>query len=272
MEPMLTRADPLFFRTALLPGGWARDVRIDVADGVIVGVTEGATGQTTYGVALPGMANVHSHAFQRGLAGLAEHRGGSDSFWTWGEVMYRFVSRLSPDDMAAIAALAYAEMLEAGFTRVGEFHYLHHDPDGRPYGNRAEMAERIVEAADSTGIGLTLLPVFYEQGGFDGRPPGSAQRRFCNTVAEFEDLVARCGALIARLKGGVLGVAPHSLRAVSSASLAALALLMENRPTHIHIAEQRREVADCITWSGKPPVRWLMDHVAVDARWCFIHA
>jgi formimidoylglutamate deiminase len=145
-----------------------------------------ATGDERHAIAIPGLSNVHSHAFQRGMAGLAEIRGPeNDNFWTWREVMYRFLDRLTPDDIEAIAAQAYVEMLERGFTRVGEFHYLHHDPSGAPYANIAELAERIAAAASETGIGLTLLPVFYAHANFGGAPPVPGQRRFLNDVDRF---------------------------------------------------------------------------------------
>jgi len=166
----------LHFAEAMLPEGWARDVRVTVADGVIASVEKGVAargGDERHAAALPGMPNLHSHAFQRGMAGLAEAAGpGDDSFWTWREVMYLFAARVSPDDLAAIAAMAYAEMLETGFTRVGEFHYLHHAPDGAPYADRAAMSAAIVAAAGETGIALTHLPVFYAHGGFGGAPLG----------------------------------------------------------------------------------------------------
>jgi formimidoylglutamate deiminase len=174
-------ASKLHLELALTPDGWARDLVVRIDHGVILGVEEPGHGeaQRVSGVVLPGLPNLHSHAFQRAMAGLTERRGSdADSFWTWREAMYRFVERLGPDDLEAIAAFAYMEMLEAGFTWVAEFHYLHHQPDGRPYDNVAEMSERIVAAADAAGIGLTLLPVLYRQGGFLGKPPTPGQRRF----------------------------------------------------------------------------------------------
>ena len=271
----MARDASLFFESALLPGGWGHGVRLELRDGRIARMSTGVPAlpqDERYGIALPGMANVHSHGFQRGLAGMAEFRGGTDSFWTWRDAMYRFVTALAPEDVEAISALAYAEMLEAGFTRVGEFHYLHNDPQGRSYGNPAEMAERVAAAANQTGIGLTLLPVIYERGGFDGRAPNPAQRRFCNGIDGFQTLFAWTSDSVSHQEGVVLGLAPHSLRAVSPASLAALAPLMEDRPVHIHVAEQRQEVADCQQTLNARPVQWLLDNLAVDARWCFIHA
>ncbi len=265
----------LFFESALLADGWSRNVRLEIHDGRIAKISTGSppsANDEVCGIGLPGLANVHSHGFQRGLAGAAEFRGGTDSFWTWRDAMYRFVTALSPDDVEAISALAYAEMLEGGFTRVGEFHYLHNDTNGQRYDNIAEMAERVGAAAQATGIGLTLVPVLYERGGFDGRAPNPAQRRFCKTMDQFQNLMAESADVVRRLDGAVLGVAPHSLRAVSPSSLTALAPLMKDRPVHIHIAEQRREVAECEQTLKARPVQWLLDHAAVDPRWCLIHA
>ena len=207
------------------------------------------------------------------MAGLAETRGGGeDSFWTWREVMYRFVERLTPDDVRAIAAQAYAEMLESGFTRVGEFHYLHHDAGGTPFADPARMAVEIIAAAQTTGIGLTLLPVFYAHSGFGGQPPGPRQGRFVHSVDDFARLVEGCRAAITALPDGVVGIAPHSLRAVTPDELAAILPLAQGGPVHIHIAEQTREVDDCLAWSGQRPVAWLLDHAPVDRRWCLVHA
>jgi formiminoglutamate deiminase len=207
------------------------------------------------------------------MAGLAERRGDApDSFWTWREVMYRFLDRLSPDDTEAIAAWAFAEMLEAGFTAVGEFHYLHHAPDGRPYGNIAETAERIAAAAHETGIGLTLLPVHYAQGNFGGAPPAPGQRRFLNDRSRFERLVEASRSAIAGVPDAALGIAPHSLRAVTLDDLRWLAGRWPEGPMHIHVSEQVKEVEDSLTAHGKRPIELLYDAVPVDGRWCLIHA
>ncbi|MFY0183829.1 formimidoylglutamate deiminase [Stenotrophomonas maltophilia] len=260
---------------ALLPQGWARDVRIVSQGGTLIEVTEGASaepGDTALAIALPGLGNLHSHAFQRGMAGLTEIGGNSgDSFWSWRELMYRFLAHLQPDAMQAIAEQAYVEMLESGFTRVGEFHYLHHGPDGAPYANRAEMAERIAAAAHSSGIGLTLLPVFYAHADFGGAPPNPAQRRLIHDVDGFAELLQGCTRALKDQGDAVLGFAPHSLRAVTGEELAAL-LPLNAGPVHIHIAEQTREVDACVAWSGLRPVQWLYEHVPVDARWCLVHA
>jgi formimidoylglutamate deiminase len=255
----------LWFEQALLETGWARSVRLGLRDGLIQSLqtdTAAEPGDERHATGLPGLSNLHSHAFQRGMAGLAEVRGASrDSFWSWREIMYRFVDRLRPDEVAAIAAMAYAEMLEGGFTRVGEFHYLHH----------AEMAEAIAAAAAQTGIGLTLLPVLYAHSGFGGATPLESQRRFINDLDGFSRLLQASSEVLSTLSDAMLGVAPHSLRAVTPEELRAV-VRMTDGPVHIHIAEQVREVEDCLAWSGARPVDLLFDTVEVDPRWCLVHA
>lgn len=263
----------LFFDSALLQGGWASDVMVEVGgDGLIAAVAAGATPMPDAeraAIAVPGMANLHSHAFQRGMAGLAERAGpDADSFWTWREVMYRFLDRLTPDDVEAIAGQLYVEMLEAGFTSVGEFHYLHRDSDGRAYADPAELAGRIVAAAGTAGIGLTLLPVLYHQGGFGGAELTHGQRRF---AMDADQLLALVQTMRGRHSGIVVGVAPHSLRAVTPESLGRVVEGAPDGPIHIHAAEQVKEVEDCLAWSGRRPVRWLLDEVGPDERWCLIH-
>jgi formimidoylglutamate deiminase len=266
----------LWFESALLPGGWATHVRVTAVDGLIERVAMDVDPTDTderLAVGVPGVPNLHSHAFQRGLAGLTERRGPEgDSFWTWRELMYQFVERIDPDDLEAIAALAYAEMLECGFTQVGEFHYLHHDRGGARFSNPAELAGRIAAAADATGIGLSLLPTLYAHGGFGGADPNKRQRRFINDRDSFTAIVDGCRRAVEPLKGGVVGVAPHSLRAVTPQELAWLVQLSQGSVIHIHIAEQTKEVDDCIAWSGRRPVEWLLEHTAVDERWCLVHA
>jgi formimidoylglutamate deiminase len=266
----------LFFDTLLTDGGWQRDVRLVIEAGRIARMETGAcaAGDERHAIGIPGLGNVHSHAFQRGMAGLAERRGehDDDSFWTWRETMYRFVDRIGPDELRAIAGLAYMEMLEAGFTRVGEFHYLHHDLDGGRYGNPAEMAVAIADAADTSGIGLTLLPVFYAHAGFGGQPPGPGQRRFVHDVDGFGRLVEASRAAVAPLGDAVVGIAPHSLRAIMPRELTAILPFAGGGPVHIHVAEQAREVADCLVWCGARPVEWLLDNAPVDERWCLVHA
>ena len=263
---------------ALLPAGWARDVLLGWDDaGTLkqadVGVAAPPSIERADGPLLPGLPNLHSHAFQRAFAGLTEHRGeAADSFWTWRDLMYRFALAVSPEQLEAIATRLYVEMLQAGYTSVCEFHYLHHDREGQPYAERAELALRLAAAARRAGIGLTLLPVLYRHSGFGAKPARADQRRFVNSVDELLRIVER----LRRETDLRVGVAPHSLRAVAPDDLAALLggldALDASAPVHIHVAEQTQEVDDCIAWSGARPVRWLLDHAPVDARWCLVHA
>jgi formiminoglutamate deiminase len=261
----------LWFESALLPDGWKNRVRVTFANDRIQKVEAGAEplpGDERHGAAIPGLCNVHSHAFQRGMAGLTEVRGpASDNFWTWREQMYRFLDRLDPEGMRTIAALAYVEMLETGFTRVGEFHYVHNAPDGTPYDVPAILAQAIGEAAAETGIGLTLLPVFYAHSDFGGAQPKPGQRRFILSPDQFARLHENCRAIT-----DSVGVAPHSLRAVTPGELREVVALGAGGPVHIHAAEQTGEVKASLAWSGQRPVEWLLDHAAVDANWCLIHA
>jgi formimidoylglutamate deiminase len=263
---------------ALLPSGWARNVRIEVdGAGSITSVTPQAPpagAERLRGPVLPGLADVHSHAFQRAMAGLTEHVSRhADTFWTWREVMYRFVSRLTPEDVEAIAAQLYVELLKGGYTSVCEFHYLHHDPDGRPYANPAEMSERIIAAAAGAGIALTLLPVLYMTSDFGGKPPTPGQRRFLGTP---DAIVALIDTLRKAYPDVRLGLAPHSLRAVPPDALAeavrAVDAVDPAAPVHIHAAEQEKEVADCLAWGGRRPVEWLLDAHRLGPRWCVVHA
>ncbi|MEO3473650.1 formimidoylglutamate deiminase [Roseomonas sp. CAU 1739] len=263
----------LVFSEALLPDGWQRNVCVEIdVEGRIATVTPDA--EPGHLIAVPGLPNLHSHAFQRGMAGLTEHAGDSeDSFWTWRALMYRFLAHLTPDDVEAIATLAYAEMLEAGFTRVGEFHYLHHDPDGAPYADRAEMAARIAAAAQATGINLTLLPCFYAHGEIGGAPPVAGQRRFLNDLDGYAALVEGSRRAIARLPGASLGLAPHSLRAATIEEIRAVTgMAQPDEPLHIHAAEQVKEVEAALRILGLPPIAALLDAGLIDARWCLIHA
>jgi formimidoylglutamate deiminase len=261
---------------ALTPEGWKSHVRITIEEGRIGAVEIGADageGDEHHAIMAPAAANLHSHAFQRAMAGLTEVRGREiDTFWTWRETMYRFALQMSPDDVEAVAAQLYAEMLETGFASVAEFHYLHHAPDGSPYESRAEMAGRILSAARRTGIGMTLLPVFYAHSTFGGAPPAPEQRRFVNDVASFARLVEDCRGMVEGKRDEAIGIAPHSLRAVSPDELSELISLAGDAPIHIHAAEQVKEVEDCVAWSGARPVRWLIDHAGVDEKWCLVHA
>ncbi len=267
----------LWFETAKLPGGWAQQVRVTIESGRIASVQSGVAAgpnDERHAVGLAGLSNLHSHAFQRAMAGLAERPGGvgRDDFWSWRETMYGLVGRLTPEDVAVVAAQAFMEMLEAGFTRVGEFHYLHHDLDGRPYADPAQMAVAVAAAAAETGIALTLLPVFYAHSGFGGAAPNEGQRRFINDLDGFARLREGCAKALKPLDGAVLGIAPHSLRAVTPGELDALLAMAPEGPVHIHIAEQMPEVEACLAWSGQRPVEWLLGHTPVDPRWCLVHA
>jgi len=262
--------------SALTPDGWAPGVRLGIEAGAIAAIETGVAaraGDERHAILLPAPANLHSHAFQRAMAGLAETRGtGADTFWTWRETMYRFALTMNPDDVEAAGAQLYVEMLEAGFAAVAEFHYLHHAPDGAPYADRAEMAGRVVAAAREAGIGLTLLPVFYAHGGFGGAPPKPEQRRFVTDLGSFARLFEGCERLVEGRPDEAVGVAPHSLRAATPAELADVVALAGERPIHTHAAEQIGEVEDCVVSLGQRPVRWLLNHAGVDRRWCLVHA
>lgn len=266
----------IYAAQVLTADGWRNSVRVQLQSGRVVSLQSGVQpepGDEHHGAIVPALGNLHSHAFQRGMAGLAEIAGdAADSFWSWRDVMYRFALRMTPEQFEAVAAQAYVEMLEAGFGRVGEFHYLHHDLDGARYADIGEMAGRVVAAAESTGIGLCLLPVFYAHASFGGTPPGHAQRRFINTLDSYHALLERCRQSIAGLPNAVVGVAPHSLRAVTKDELLAVADMAGPAPVHIHIAEQTKEVDECLAWSGRRPVAWLLDSAPVDAHWCLVHA
>lgn len=268
----------IFAETALLSSGWEANVRVRLGtDGRIGTVETDAVRDADdelVRVLLPALSNLHSHTFQRAMAGLAERRGptGRDSFWTWREIMYRFLDLLDPDDIEAIAAFAFMEMQEAGFSAVAEFHYLHNRPGGASYADRSELAARIAAAAETTGIGLTLLPVHYRQGGVDGRPLKGGQLRFSNDLDSFSDLVARCEAIVGKASADAgLGLAPHSLRAVPVSDLAEIAGWKPDLPLHMHIAEQEAELAETHEVLGARPMEWLIANHEVTQRWCLIH-
>lgn len=266
----------IFAREALTPMGWARDVAVEIgADGRIEKLASGAKpAGVTVGALLPAPGNGHSHSFQRAMAGLTEYRSqDKDDFWTWRALMYHFVERLTPDDIEAIAAEVQMEMLEAGYAAVGEFHYLHHQPDGAPYDSIGELGERIFAAAAETGIGYTHLPVLYMRGGMDGRPLAGGQRRFGNTLDQFEKLFERARADLEALPSDArLGVAPHSLRAVDQNALSFTAGLARTAPVHIHAAEQTGEIDEALAHLGARPVEWLLNRMNIDADWRLVHA
>jgi formimidoylglutamate deiminase len=262
---------------ARLPEGWARDVLIDIdGDGNIASVmrnTRRDGAERIEGFVLPGMPNVHSHAFQRAMAGLAEARTHPvDGFWTWRELMYRLAARVTSEQMHDIAAYLYVEMLKAGYTSVAEFHYLHHAVGGRPHERFAETSEFVLAAARKAGIWITLLPVLYRFGGFGSAPPMPEQARFVSDVSTFVDMVSDLQAYHAPDEDARIGLAFHSLRAVDEPSMRQVLADLDAAPIHIHIAEQQKEVADCVAWSGMRPVQWLFHHAPVDERWCLVHA
>ncbi|MBI1213253.1 MAG: formimidoylglutamate deiminase [Alphaproteobacteria bacterium] len=260
---------------ALLPSGVARDVQIHVQDRQIVAVATGGAHAVNEiaidGLVLPGMANVHSHAFQRAMAGLAEwDAGGRDNFWSWREAMYRFAERLDPQSQLAIARFLYVEMLKAGYTAVGEFHYLHNRPGGAPYAPAASMMEAIAQAAQETGIALTLLPTLYMQGGVDGRALNERQKRFGKSVSELLDMRTAM-----RDKTGVaqIGLALHSLRAVPPPAMReAIQSVEPTSPLHIHAAEQTGEIEEAQATLNARPVEWLLNEMHADQRWCLVHS
>lgn len=267
---------------ARLAEGWARDVAIEIDDaGRIASLARDAPrdpgAERVEGFVVPGMPNLHSHAFQRAMAGLAERRTDrTDSFWTWRELMYRFAAAIAPEHMHDLAAWVYVEMLKAGYTSVAEFHYVHHDCDGRPFPDPGEMSHRVIAAARAAGIAITHLPVLYRYSGFGGKAPLPAQARFIHSTDAYIGLLE---ALHSRHRGDPdvrIGLAFHSLRAVDAGAirdaLAAIDRIDPTAPIHIHIAEQRKEVVDCISWSGQRPVEWLFAHARPDARWCLVHA
>ena len=273
----MTSGTEFWAEAALLPEGWAQQVRIAVdAAGDIVAIEPGATpgprARRLTGPVIPGVPNLHSHAFQRAMAGGAERRSaqGQDSFWTWRETMYRFVGRFTPEDAQAVAAQLYVELLEHGFTSVCEFHYLHHQSDGTPYADPAEMAKRHIAAARRTGIGMTMLPSLYRHGGIFGVAPHDGQRRFLNDLDGFARIVEGVREAIGADPQMAVGLAPHSLRAVTPVMLRKIAGF--DGPIHIHAAEQPKEVTECLAATGQRPVAWMLEHLPVDSRWVLIHA
>jgi formimidoylglutamate deiminase len=275
----MSKQTTLWAEQALTANGWANRVTVQLgSSGRIAGVTANAAKPTNAvhcGVLLPAIANVHSHAFQRALAGMTEQRGtkASDSFWTWRELMYRFLKHLGPLEVEAISAYVFMETLCAGYAAIGEFHYLHHQPDGSPYADLAEMSQRLAAAASTTGIGLTLLPVLYQQGGCDARALNKGQMRFFNDPERFARLHDGAANAVAGVSPDCnTGVAPHSLRAVSRQALTDVQLLAPGAPIHLHIAEQTAEVDEVMQAWGQRPVEWLLSNHPVDERWCLVHA
>lgn len=269
--------DPIFAKQALLETGWAKDVRIEILNGLISSISANAkqvTGDVLADTLLPAMANLHSHSFQRLMAGMTEFRGpDKDSFWTWRDLMYRFVNRLTPEQIEAIGALVFMEMQEAGYASVGEFHYVHHQKGGGHFADVAELSNRIFAAAKATAIGLTHLPVLYSYGGAGKTALAAGQLRFGNSVDAFWKLFEQAKKNLSSMPSDFqIGIAPHSLRATSPQDLKDLLSAHKSGPVHMHIAEQTKEVEDIKAWLGASPVEWLLGNINVDANWCLIHA
>ena len=268
----------LFAERILLRSGWETEQTLTIKNGVITAIEAGCVDNAQkVGVVIPGMVNCHSHAFQRAFAGFSEQGSeGKDSFWTWRSIMYKFIDQLNVKDAQTIATQLYIEMLKMGYTRVAEFHYLHHEINGDNHTELAEMAKAIFKASQQSGIGLTLLPVLYRFSGFGPLPANNGQKRFINSVEQFNQLVSDCFVLSEGYENSNVGIAPHSLRAVDKSSLEKAVKhvrgLDNKAPVHIHIAEQQKEVDDCLAHYGQRPVEWLLNNAELDEQWCLIHA
>ncbi len=274
----------------LLSDGWATDKTLTIENGIITAIASGKNisnnkgeAEILSGTVIPGIVNCHSHAFQRAFAGFSEQGSeGQDSFWTWRKIMYKFLTQLDHNDVQVIATQLYIEMVKAGYTRVAEFHYLHHNIDGASYVNLdtdktvTTMAQAIFAAAKHSGIGLTMLPVLYQYAGFGQQKPNDGQKRFINSSTQFNRLVSDCFALSKQYQNTNVGIAPHSLRAVDKEAIKIavehVRAIDENAPIHIHIAEQQQEVDDCLAYYKKRPVQWLLENFDLDKHWCLIHA
>lgn len=265
----------IFAKRARLKDRWAHDVSLRIEGGRVASIATSVAPPANAihtDTLLPALGNLHSHSFQRAMAGMTEHRtAGRDSFWTWRALMYRFAQTIEPGEVEAITALVFMEMLEVGYASVGEFHYLHHQKGGAPYTALDELSQRIFAAASQTGIGLTLLPVLYIYGGAGKKALAADQMRFGNDVDRFNRLVAAAKTKLPSSDARI-GVAPHSLRAISPEDLKRVLDAHKDGPIHIHIAEQPKEVEDIKAWLGARPVEWLLGAVAVDDRWCLVHA
>lgn len=273
----------LYAKSALLAKGWKNNVAIEIDEhGLIANVSHDLSvppngAEIIDGIVIPGVPNCHSHAFQRAMVGLTEIRGSSDdSFWSWRDVMYRSVGAIGPEELQAITEQLYIEMLKLGYTGVAEFHYLHHDINGQPYADPAEMSRRIIAAAETAGIQVTLLPVLYAYSDFGAKPPQEGQRRFIHSLEAYQSLIQCLHSDYVQHNNVNVGIAPHSLRAVDKpmleGAIAALDKLNPLAPIHIHIAEQMREVKASLAHSGARPIEWLLDNIDVNPRWCLVHA
>lgn len=267
-----------FAKRALLPNGWEHNVRFIVKSGHIHSIVTNSDKQPSdiflSGPVLPTLANLHSHAFQRVMAGAAEvSLNPNDSFWSWRDLMYKIVRRLTPYEVKVIATQLYIDMLKAGYSQVGEFHYLHHDANGNRYQHPAEMAMQLLQAADDSGIGLTLLPALYSYAGFGQQAPNAGQARFIHSSDTYLSLHQSCEQAISNNIRHQIGICFHSLRAVNKEQIETVLASLDSRlPIHIHISEQHKEVQDCLNWSGLRPVQWLHNEIGLNKRWCLVHA
>jgi formimidoylglutamate deiminase len=269
----------LYAKQVLTSEGWLNNKTLIIENGVITDIADGQLeeSEVAQGPVIPGMVNCHSHAFQRGFAGFSEQGSeGQDSFWTWRKIMYKFLDQITAEQAQVIATQLYIEMVKAGYTRVAEFHYLHHQASGKAYDSLSEMSAAIFKASQSSGIGLTLLPVLYRFSGFGPLEPTDGQKRFINSTEQFNQLVSDCFEVSKGYANTNVGIAPHSLRAVDKASLTSavnhVRSLDNKAPIHIHISEQIKEVDDCLAHYGQRPVEWLLNNVELDQHWCLIHA
>lgn len=268
------------FKSLLQKDGWLEPAYVGVDHGHVVYLSdrnprEGIAIEAVNGIALPGFQNAHSHAFQYAMAGLAENHpiGTHDDFWTWREAMYRCALSVDPDQLEAIAAMLYVQLLRCGYTHVAEFHYLHHDKDGKAYANLAELGERLVAAAQTAGIKITLVPVFYQTGNF-GRDPAPAQRRFISrSVDDYLKLLDASSEVVKKQNHARLGFSVHSLRAVKLPDvITTFQSGPRDIPFHIHVSEQKKEVSDCLAYCGKRPVQWILENLPVNERFNLVHA
>ena len=267
----------IFSQRARLADAWAENVRLTISDGQIKKIRIGVkpdSADIKVDTLLPALANLHSHSFQRAMAGMTEYRSaGRENFWTWRELMYRFLDHLTPEDISTIAALTFMEMQKSGYAAVGEFHYIHHQKSGHAYDNPAELSERIIEAANLTGIGLTHLPVLYTYGGLQNQTLEGGQLRFGNSLDDICKIVSISQKTIGLLPADArVGIAPHSLRATSPSDIQEFLNCYTDMQVHMHIAEQTKEVSEVVEAFGARPVEWLLEHHAVDTKWCLIHA
>jgi formimidoylglutamate deiminase len=270
-----------FIKKALLSQGWAKNVRLGVDDkGLIVSLQANVLAEQDdhrLGLVIPGLVNCHSHAFQRAMAGLTEYQvSPTDTFWSWRKTMYRFANLVSPEDLQDIASYLYLEMIKQGYTSVAEFHYVHHQPSGKPYSSVSQLSQSVINAANIAGINLTLLPVLYMNAGFGDQALLDDQKRFGNSVDSYLALHDEATRYCSHQSQHSVGMALHSLRAVPASSMTEVISHFKDRahscPIHIHIAEQTQEVEQSIKALGKRPVEWLLDKYDIDKQWCLIHA